>query len=85
MYRWFAGYGKHGALCLRKRELRPFSYPGTDLLHRSRDVPGQDGFCGYGRGTRAVRTKTQLAHYKTKNRGYTTRGKKVGFGDVFRI
>jgi len=34
---------------------------------------------------RAVRTKTQLAHYKTKNRGYTTRGKKVGFGDVFRI
>ncbi len=33
----------------------------------------------------AVRTKTQLAQYKTKNRGYTARGKKVGFGGIFRI
>ena len=34
---------------------------------------------------RAVRTKTQLAQYKTKNRGYTAWGKKVGFGGIFRI
>ena len=32
-----------------------------------------------------VRTKTQLAQYKTKNRGYTARGKKVGFGGISRI
>ncbi|WP_185214079.1 hypothetical protein [Sphingobacterium mizutaii] len=32
------------------------------------------------RGTRAVRTKTQLAHYKTKKWGYTPKGKKVGWG-----
>ncbi len=37
------------------------------------------------RNERAVRTKTQLAQYKTKNRGYTARGKKVGFVGVFRI
>ena len=29
---------------------------------------------------RAVRTKTQLAHYKTKKRGYTPKGKKAGRG-----
>ncbi|WP_222593892.1 hypothetical protein, partial [Sphingobacterium mizutaii] len=52
--------------------MRPFSYPGTDLLHRSRDVPGQDGFCGYDRGTRAVRTKTQLAGGKTNLAGGKT-------------
>ncbi|WP_286770069.1 hypothetical protein [Sphingobacterium sp. 40-24] len=83
VYGCFAVIGVCGTLCRRKRELRPFSYPGTDPLHRSRDVPGQVGFCGYGRGTRAVRTKTQLAQYKTKNKGYTARGKKVGFWGCF--
>ncbi|WP_312362433.1 hypothetical protein [Sphingobacterium sp.] len=33
----------------------------------------------------AVRTKTQLAQYKTKKWGYTARGKKVVFGGVFCI
>ncbi|WP_312337107.1 hypothetical protein [Sphingobacterium sp.] len=32
------------------------------------------------RGTRAVRTKTQLAQYETKKRGYTATGKKVDWG-----
>src|SRR5690606_36340764 len=32
-----------------------------------------------GRGTRAVRTKTQLAQYKTKKWGYTAKRKKVGW------
>lgn len=43
-------------------------------------LPGKFGFCGYGRGTRAVRTKTQLAHYKTKKWGYTPKGEKAGRG-----
>src|SRR5690606_9179622 len=72
--------GGYGALCRRKRELRPFSYLVTDPLHRSRAVSGQVGFCGYGRGTSAVRTKTQLAQYETKKWGYTAKGKKVGLG-----
>lgn len=34
-------------------------------------LPGKFGFCGAARGTRAVRTKTQLAHHQTKKMGYT--------------
>ena len=42
-------------------------------------LPGKFGFCGYGRDTSAVRTKTQLAQYETKKWGYTAKGKKVGW------
>lgn len=48
---------------------------------------GKFGFCGCGRGTRAVRTKTQLAQYKTKKQGYARWGKKrvrMRFGIWFR-
>ena len=72
--------GGYGSLCRRKRELRPFSYPDAARSRRDWVASGQVGFCGYGRGTRAVRTKTQLAQYETKKWGYTTKGKKVGWG-----
>lgn len=38
---------------------------------------GEFSFCGCERGMSSVRTKTQLAHHKTKKWGYTANGKKV--------
>ncbi|MGJ1341566.1 hypothetical protein [Sphingobacterium spiritivorum] len=79
----FAVIGVCGTLCRRKRELRPFSYPDAARSRRDWVASGQVGFCGCGRGTRAVRTKTQLAQYETKKWGYTAKGKKVGWGVFF--
>ena len=39
-------------------------------------LPGKFGFCGYGRDTSAVRTKTQLAQYETKSGVIPQRAKK---------
>src|SRR5690606_40301681 len=76
VYGCFAVIGVCGTLCRRKRELRPFSYPGTDLLHRSRAVPGQVGFCGYG----GIRTfKNTTCTIRNKKQGLYSKGQKSGF------
>ncbi|WP_333889020.1 hypothetical protein [Sphingobacterium siyangense] len=73
-------WGGYGTLCMRKRELRPFSYLGTDLLHRSWSVPGQVGFCGYG-GRRTYKNTT--CTIQNKKQGLYRKGQKSGFWGYF--
>lgn len=83
MDRWFADDGEHGALCRRKKELRPFSYSGTDPLHRSRDVPGQVGFCGYGIEEREPYVQKHNLHNTKQKTGVIPQGAKKWVLGVF--
>lgn len=60
----FVSDKKKGSCDLFPTTVRPF--PNGVWLFR-----GKFGFYGSARGTRVVRTKTQLAYHQTKERGYT--------------
>jgi len=83
VYGCFAVVGGCGALGRRKRELRPYSYPGAALLHRSWSVPGQVGFCGYGIEVREPYVQKHNLHNTKQKRGVIPQRAKKWIGACF--